>query len=159
MNARLKRMVGHGAIVMIIALVAGFGLVFSLIGGAEVFPGVILQFDVPSDPAGWARTHAGGLMNGMMVLLFVPLLAAMQLPDRMEFQLYWMLVGTGYANTLFYWGGMLSPTRSVTFGDSPLGATNIFGVIGALPAFIFAFILIYAMVILARHAFREAAES
>ena len=156
MTARLRSMVGPRAVVMAIPLVGGFGLVFSLIGGAEVFPGVFLEFELPSDPRGWARTHAGGLMNGLMVLLFAVLLHVMQLPDRTEFQLSWMLIGAGYANTLFYWAGMLAPTRSVTFGDSPLGETSFFGVLGALPAFIFAFITIYAMVVLARHAFRSA---
>ena len=39
MDRRQRRMVGHGAIVIFIALVAGFGLATSLVGGLEIFPG------------------------------------------------------------------------------------------------------------------------
>ena len=153
MNMCLRKMVGHGAILMLIALFAGFGLAMSLIGGFEVLPGWIIAFELPSDPRGWARTHTGGLMNGLMVFVFALLFHVMKLEERTEANLSWMLIGAAYANTIFYWAGMFSPSRAVTFGDNRLGETNWIGALGLLPAFIFAFVSIVAMIILARRAF------
>lgn len=153
MDNTTRRMVGHGAVVLFIGLLAGFGLLISLIGGFEVFPGTIVGFEIPGDSSAWARTHLGGIMNGMLVILFALFIHAAQLPTRQAKQLFWMLVGTGYANTAFYWGGLLSPSRALTLGDNRLGETNIFGVLGLLPAVVFAFVLMIAMVIVARWAF------
>ena len=158
MNSRARKMVGHGAIVLFIGLAAGFGLVMSLIGGFEVFPGSIVNFDIPGDSRAWARAHLGGITNGMLVILFGLFVHAAQLPARPAGQLYWMLVGTGYANTAFYWGGLLSPSRALTVGDNRLGESNIFGILGFLPAFVFAVVLMIAMVIVARWAFSKQGE-
>lgn len=158
MDERTRRMVGHGAIVIFIGLAAGFGLLISLIGGFEVFPGTILDFDIPGDTRAWARTHIGGLMNGMLVIIFALFIHAARLPARQAGQLFWMLVGTGYANTAFYWGGLFSPSRALTLGDNRLGETSIAGILGFLPALVFAAVLMIAMVIVARWAFtRESA--
>lgn len=156
MDQRQRKMVGHGAIMMVFGLLAGFGLVMSLIGGFEIFPGYIVEFELPADSRAWARAHTGGLMNGLLVFVGAILIFAMKIPARLAGQLYWMLVGAGYANTLFYWGALFAPSRALTFGDNRLGESNLAGIIGLLPALIFAFITIIAMVMLARHAFRGA---
>jgi hypothetical protein len=156
MNERERRMVGHGAVVTLLGLAAGFGLVMSLIGGFEIVPGVILDFEIFGNPRSWARTHAGGLMNGLLVFVGALLSHAMQLPERAAAKVYWMLVGAGYANTIFYWGGMLAPSRALTFGDNRLGETSIAGVIGFFPALVFAVITMWAMFIIAQHGFAKA---
>lgn len=155
MDQRQRRMFGHGAIVMIFGLVAGFGLTMSLIGGFEIFPGTIVQFDLPGDDRAWARTHVGGLMNGLLVMVGALVMWGLQIPERSARHLYWMLIGTGYANTIFYWAGMLAPNRAVSFGDNPLGPANLASVVGLLPAFVFAFVAIAAMVMIAVHAFAK----
>ncbi len=157
MNERQRRMVGHGAILMVFGLLAGFGLVMSLVGGFEIFPGMMLEFELPSDSSGWARTHAGGILNGIMVFAVALVLWGIRLPDASEARVTWMVVGAGYANTLFYWGGMLADNRALTFGDNRFGETSLMGVIGLFPALVFAFITIIAMIIIARHAFGGAA--
>ncbi|MEC9408534.1 MAG: styrene-oxide isomerase StyC [Abyssibacter sp.] len=153
MDTRVQQMIGHGAIVMLIGLIAGFGLVMSLIGGFEVFPGTILRFEIPGESDAWARAHLGGLTNGMLVILFALFIHAAQLPDRQAGQLRWMLVATGYGNTAFYWGGLLSPNRALTLGDNRLGESNLFSVLGLVPALVVAFVLIAATVIVIRWAF------
>ena len=150
-------MIGHGAIVMLFGLAAGFGLAMSLVGGFEVFPGTILHFELPGDSRAWARTHIGGLMNGLLVMVGALVIHAMQMSDQTNRHLAWMLVGTGYANTIFYWFGLLAANRALTFGDNRHGETDLFGVIGLLPAFVFAFVTMIAMVIIARHAFAKPA--
>ncbi len=155
MDQRQRKMVGHGAIVMIFGLVAGFGLLMSLIGGFEILPGTIIEFELPGDSRAWARTHAGGLMNGMLVIAGALVIWAMKLPEHTAKHLYWMLVGTGYANTIFYWAGMFAPGRALTFGDNRLGETSVAGILGLVPAFVFAFVAIAAMLMIASHAFRS----
>lgn len=157
MDKRQRRMVGHGAVITLLGLLAGFGLLISLIGGFEVLPGTIVEFSIPSDNAAWARTHSGGIMNGMLVMVGALVCWGLQLPERTAFHLYWMLVGTGYANTVFYWGGLLSANRALTFGDNRFGETSLAGVIGITPALLFAFVTIIAMLMISRHAFRDQA--
>jgi hypothetical protein len=155
MDNQQRRMIAHGAIVILIGLAAGFGLVISLIGGFEVFPGTIVEFKFPGDPSAWARTHVGGMLNGMLVITGALVISAMGLPQKTATRLFWMLVGTGYANTLFYWGALFAPSHAVTFGDNRLGHTNLAGILGFGPALVFAFITMIAMVTLIRHGFRR----
>jgi hypothetical protein len=155
MKKQQRRMIGHGAIVILIALIAGLGLVISLIGGFEVFPGTIISFDFPGEPSKWARTHVGGILNGILVIVGALVVHAMALPEKTASRLYWMLVGTGYANTAFYWGGLFAPSRALTFGDNRLGHSNLAGILGLVPALVFMFITIAAMVIVIRHGFSE----
>ena len=155
MKTQQRRMVAHGAIVILIALASGFGLVMSLIGGFEIVPGTILQFEIPGDPGAWARAHAGGILNGLLVIAGALVTHAMALPQRTASRLCWMLVGTGYANTVFYWGALFAPSRALTFGDNRLGETNLAGILGFAPALVFAIVTMIAMVMLIRHGFSD----
>lgn len=155
MQRQQRRMIAHGAVVIFIALLAGFGLLMALIGGFEVFPGTIIQFEIPGDTRAWARTHIGGITNGLLVMAGAFATYTMGLPSKAATQLYWMLVGTGYANTAFYWGGLFAPSRALTLGDNRLGETNLAGILGFAPALVFAFVTMVAMVILIRHGFSD----
>lgn len=155
MTERQRRMLGHGAVVTFLGLLFGFGLLVSLLGGFEVLPGNIVEFEIPGDSGAWARAHAGGIMNGLLVTAGALTLWALQLPERTCFHLYWMLVGTGYANTLFYLGGLLASNRALSFGDNRFGETGVAAIIGVAPAFLFAFITCVAMLIVANHAFNS----
>ncbi len=157
MRTQQRRMIGHGALVILIALAAGFGLVMSLIGGFEVFPGTIIEFEFPGDTGAWARAHTGGILNGLLVIAGALTIHAMALADKTASRLTWMLIGTGYANTAFYWGALFAPNHAVTFGDNRLGETNVAAVLGVTPALVFAFITMIAMVILIRSAFSKTA--
>ena len=155
MNPRTKNMIGHSAIVIFIALLAGWGLAMSLIGGFEIFPGNILFFEIPGDSSAWARAHTGGLLNGLLVLAFAWVVSTLDLAERKSFHIWWMIVGTAYANTIFYWAGILAPNRAITAGSNRLGEASLAGVIGFLPAAVFALVLMVAMVIIARAAFSK----
>lgn len=153
MHQRYRHMIGHGAIVILIALIGGFGLASSLIGGFEFIPGRIVQFDLFGNPEAWARAHVGGLLNGLFVIGVALSAHALQVTARAGKHLAWMLVGTGYGNTVFYWGALFAPNRALTFADNVHGPANVASYIGLLPAFIFAFVAMVAMVVLARCAF------
>ena len=155
MSSRIKNMIGHSAIVIFIALLAGWGLAMSLIGGVEIFPGNILFFEIPGDSSAWARAHTGGLLNGLLVLAIAWVLSTLDLNERKGFHICWMIVGTAYANTIFYWAGILAPNRAITAGSNRLGDASLAGVIGFLPAAVFAIVLMVAMVMIARAAFSK----
>jgi len=155
LNPKSKNMIGHSAIVIFIALLAGWGLAMSLIGGFEIFPGNILFFEIPGDSSAWARAHTGGLLNGLLVLAFAWVVSALDLAESKSFHIWWMIVGTAYANTIFYWAGILAPNRAITAGSNRLGEASLAGVIGFLPAAVFALVLMVAMVIIAGAAFSK----
>lgn len=155
MQQQQRKMIAHGAIVIFIGLACGFGLVMSLIGGFEILPTVIIPFEMFGDTSAWARAHVGGILNGIFVISVALLTHAMALPSKAATQLYWMLVGTGYANTVFYWGALFAPSRALTFGDNRLGETNIAGILGFGPALVFAIVAMIAMVIIIREGFSD----
>jgi hypothetical protein len=64
-----------------------------------------------------------------------------------------MLIGTGYANTVFYWAALLAPNRALTFADNVHGPSNLWAIVGLLPALVFAVIALIAVGILMRAAF------
>ena len=63
--------------------------------------------------------------------------------------------GTAYANTIFYWAGILAPNRAITAWSNRLGEASLAGIIGFLPAAVFALVLMAAMIIVARAAFSK----
>ena len=53
---RLQRlMIGHGLLILFMALIAGLGLWICLVGGFEFIPGTVVSFPIPGTPDGWAK--------------------------------------------------------------------------------------------------------
>src|SRR5690349_8644782 len=102
-SALQKRMIGQGAAVMLVGMSAGIGLLISLLGGIELIPGSIIEFGIPGSADAWVRAHIGGMMNGILIFIVALLISPLGFAEAGAKRLYWMLVGTGWANTLFYW--------------------------------------------------------
>jgi hypothetical protein len=151
-----KRMIAQGAAVLFVGMLAGFGLVMSLIGGIELIPGSIIEFTIPGDSSAWARTHVGGMMNGILILLVAVVMAGIGCSEALSAKLFWMLVGTGWANTVFYWAAFFAPNRALTFADNKYGESNLAAIIGLAPALLFAVISLIAVFLLMRQAFTAA---
>ena len=77
------------------------------------------------------------------------------LNEKNSFHIWWMIVGTAYGNTVFYWAGILAPNRALSAGANRMGEASLAGVVGYLPALVFALVVMVAMVIVARAAFSE----
>lgn len=143
MEAYQKQLTGHALILLIIGLLAGFMLAFSLIGGLELLPSVFIGIPVFGTTEGWVRAHSGGIMNGLMLIAFAFILPHCGLAGaRIRFYAKGIIFA-GWANTVFYWTGNASGSRSLSFGDNVLGTSNIFGVIGYTLAVIAALLTIY----------------
>lgn len=147
-------MIAHGMLILLIGLFAGIGLLISRVGGLEVWPGRIVGIHVPGSPDAWVRLHLGQFLNAFLITLVALVLPLLEFSRQGEKRICWMLVGTGWANTIFYVAALFAPNRALTIGDNRLGHGNLASVIGLLPALVFAFVSIVAVAALARQALR-----
>lgn len=147
------RMIGHGALIMLVAFVAGVGLLISLLGGLELVPGSIMPIDLFGPTDAWVRAHLGGMLNAIMVIVVALLLPVVGFAEGAARRLGFMVAGTAWANTLFYWAALIAPNRALTFGDNRFGESNWAAVIGLAPALVFTVVIIVAFAMIAAKAF------
>lgn len=153
-----RKMIGHAALILLVAFAAGVGLLVSLLGGLELIPGHVIPLAIAGETATWVRAHVGGLLNALLILAVAATLPALGFELRSAARIGWMLIGTGWANTLFYWAALFATNRALTFGPNRFGEANWASVIGLAPALIFVFISIVAAILIARQAFGASAK-
>ncbi len=126
-------MIGNGLLVILVAMLAGFMLMFNLIGGIEIWPGKIIPLHIYGTSEGWVRAHSGGAMNGLLVVVVALALPKLNLTQRLQAWTAWGFVYIAWSFTVFYWLGNASGNRALTMGDSQLGKADLIGLIGFLP--------------------------
>ena len=124
----------NGFIVILVSMLAGFMLMFTLLGGLEVWPGNIVAIPTYGTAEGWVRAHTGGAMNGLLVLAVGLSLPKMALSTGIQKLTAYGFIYVAWSFTVFYWFGNAAGNRALTFGDNPLGQSDWYGVIGFLPA-------------------------
>ena len=134
METLQRQMIGHALLVMVAALLAGFMLGFGLIGGLEVLPGTIVSMPYYGSVDGWIRAHVGGLTNGLMVIAIALSFPFIPISQRMQRITAYGLIFVAWANTVFYWLGNAAANRALSIGDNPLGQSDVFGIVGFVPA-------------------------
>ena len=154
-----KRMAGHGILMIFCTLLFGVGLWMNLVGGFEVIPGYILQFQVPGTPEGWARAHVGPALNGMMVIAVAFVLPGLSFAEKTARVLGWIIVADGWSNVGFYLFSNFSPNRGLTFGANKFGAGDIFSFLALAPAYLFGVLALGALFMIGRQALKNAAEA
>ncbi|WP_171210246.1 MULTISPECIES: hypothetical protein [unclassified Ruegeria] len=143
-----NRLIKHGILVMIIGLICGFGLTFSILGQISLSPiPLVIDYQMPGTTAAWARMHTGCLMNGIMLLAVAALYPRFVLTTRQEAGISKGLVFVAWANVLFYIFGAFSPNRGLALSETPAGGANWASFIAYIPAVIAAVLL---LIILAR---------
>ena len=140
-----KIMIGNGLLVILAAMLSGFMLGFGLIGGLELYPGKIVEMPYYGSAEGWARAHSGGLTNGLMIIGVALALPLIPLTDLMRKITAYGFIYIGWANTAFYWFGNAAESRALSFGDNPLGASNMLGAIGFGLALLGALLIIWLL--------------
>jgi hypothetical protein len=155
-TALQKKMIGHGALVLFVGMLAGIGLLVSLLGGIELIPGHIISLSIPGDTGAWVRAHIGGMLNGILIMVVATLISGLGFAEAAAKRLSWMLVGTGWANTLFYWAALFAPNRAISFADNKWGPSNLASIIGLAPALLFAIIALIAIFMVMKQAFSSA---
>ncbi len=151
---RLQRiMIGNGLLVVLVAMLAGFMLMFSLIGGIEVWPGKILALEIYGTSDGWVRAHSGGTMNGILVIVVALALPRLRLTPLMQSITAWGFVYIAWSFTVFYWLGNASGNRALTMGDSQLGESDLVGIVGFLPGVPSVFLVVFLLAVAAKGVF------
>lgn len=139
----LNLLLKHGLIIMIIGLVAGFGLTFSILGQISLSPiPFVIDYQMPGTTEAWARMHTGCLINGLMLILFALALPKFPLRTRTAQRIALGFILVGWSNTLFYIFGAFSPNRGLALSETPAGAANWASFIAYIPAVIAAVLLI-----------------
>lgn len=83
LGAIRTRLVGQGALVLLVGFVFGFGYLFFLIGRIELWPipGAIPQ-QLPGTIKAWRMAHLEGIMNGVFLWLFAGILPLVPVSTR-----------------------------------------------------------------------------
>jgi hypothetical protein len=78
-----RLLVGHGALVLLVAFVIGFGFLFFLIGEVRLWPipGVI-DYQLPGTYDAWRMAHMEGITNGFGLWLLAAVLPLLNLSAR-----------------------------------------------------------------------------
>jgi len=152
LNRHQRLLVQHGLVVLLIGLVGGFFLLFSVLGQISLSP-LPLAFDyvIPGDAAQWRAVHVGNIMNGLMAIIFALLIPALTLSETTVRRIAIGLVCTIWGNALFYIFGILTPNRGLSLGDNPVGEANWAAPIAFAPAFIVAFVLMVIVIVMLRN--------
>lgn len=146
------RMIGHAAVIMLVAFLAGGGLLASLLGGLELVPGTISPIEIFGQTDAWVRAHVGGMLNAIMIMVVALALPVLRFTEGGAGRIAVLLVGTGWANTLFYWAALLAPNRALSFGDNRYGEANWVAWLGLAPALVFTVLIFIAFALIARQA-------
>ncbi len=126
-------MLGHGLLVMLASMFAGFMLMFNLLGGVEIWPGNIIEIPMYGTESGWVRAHTGGALNGVLVIIVALALPKLKLGEFAQKFTAYGLIYCAWTFTLFYWLGNASSNRGLSIGASALGEPDLIGLIAFLP--------------------------
>ena len=137
----------NGLLVILVASVAGFMLIFQLVGGFEIWPGHIISIPVYGTSEGWVRAHTGGYLNGVLVMIVGLSLPYLRMSVTRSKIVAYGFCYCAWSFTLFYWIGNAVANRALTLGDNPLGENSILSIIGFLPAAPSVFLVVILLVI------------
>jgi len=140
--------------VLLIGLLAGIMLIFSLLGAVTIWPLPVFEVEIPGTTRGWQAAHVGGILNGVMIAGVALLMKHLQLRDAQAFWVGYGMIITGWANTIFYWFGNFSDNRGLSVGETPFGQGDIAGAIAFLGGGLGMIFTFAAVAILAAAAFR-----
>lgn len=143
-----KKWFGHGVLMMLVTLLGGVGYWMFIVGGFEIIPGYIIEFQLPGSEHGWKQLHSAPALNGLMVIGVALVLPALDFKPATARLLGWLIVADGWANCLFYFAGNFSPNRALAYSETHLGPADIWSWIGLGPAAIFGAIAIVVMAII-----------
>ena len=145
----------NGLLVILVASLSGFMLLFQLVGGFEVWPGHIIEIPVYGASEGWVRAHTGGLLNGVLVMLVGLSLPHLRLTETKHKIMAYGFCYCAWSFTVFYWIGNAVGNRALTFGDNPLGENSLLSIVGFLPGAPSVFIVVILLVIAANALLRK----
>lgn len=151
-----RKVIGHGMLVLLVGLIAGVLLTFSLLEAVALWPLPTWEVPIPGSTRGWVAAHVGGILNGVMMAGLALLMGKLGLTGSRAYWTGWGLIIIGWGNTLFYWAANFSANRGLSPAGTNLGEGGVWATlayIGGVVGMVFAFIVV---IILARAAFDAA---
>ena len=111
MEPRLRaRLVFHGAVVVMLGLLAGFPHAFVLTG------------QIAGEERAWRMAHLEGLLNGMLMMGGAAVADSVVLSPRQWTWLFWSLVAAGYGNVVASVLGASFGVRGLALAGPPANA-------------------------------------
>jgi styrene-oxide isomerase len=161
MKRHQSLMIGHGALVLLIGLLMGFGFIFSLIGEINLWPiPGHWQFTMPGNERAWHAAHTGNILNGVMAMAAGLCLPFARLKEGAEKFVAWSFVIAIWGNVGFYVFAALGATgRGLTFGENKFGGGDVLSILNFLVGYPGAILLPIAVFVLARGALGAAREA
>lgn len=151
---RLQRiMIGNGMLVVLVSMLSGFMLMFTLLGGIEIWPGKIIEIPLYGSSEGWVRAHTGGALNGVLVIIVALSMPMLNLTPFMQKFTAYGFIYVAWSFTVFYWLGNASSNRALSLGASPLGEPDTIGLIGFLPGVPSVFLVVFLLAVAAKGIF------
>ena len=150
------KVMGHGMLVLLIGLLSGIGLIFSLLDAVTLWPLPAWDVSIPGSTRGWQAAHVGGILNGVMIAGVAVLMTKLSLTGKRALWVGWGMIITGWANTVFYWAGNFSANRGLSMTETPYGTGDIWGALAFLGGGAGMVFTIAAVIILALGAFEKA---
>ncbi len=144
--------IGHGMVVLLIGLLSGVMLIFSLLDSVTLWPLPAWDVAIPGSTRGWQAAHVGGILNGVMIGGVALLMSKLEVVGKRAFWIGWGMIITGWANTLFYWAGNFASNRGLSVGATPYGEGDIAGALAFLgggAGMVFTFIAVYLLAVTA----------
>lgn len=150
-----RTMVAHSLLIMLSTLIVGLALWASLLGGFEVYPGYVVNFELPGTAEGWARAHRGIPMNSLMVLGFALIINRLGLSEAKKTQYGWVMILTGWANTIFYVASNVAENRGLSFGANKFGSGDFYSFLALAPAYLFGILSMIVLFVVAIRLFKK----
>lgn len=148
--------IANGMVVLLIGLLAGVMLIFSLLDAVTLWPLPVWEVDMPGSTRGWQAAHVGGILNGVMLGGSALIMLKLALVDKRALWVGWGMIITGWANTLFYWAGNFAQNRGLSVAETPYGEGDIAGALAFLGGGAGMVFTTIAVFILAKAAFERA---
>ena len=145
----------HGMLVLLIGLLAGIMLIFSLLEAVTLWPLPAWEVAIPGSTRGWQAAHVGGILNGVMIGVAALLVHHLGITGSRANWIGWGMIITGWANTIFYWAGNLSQNRGLSVGTTPFGEGDLAGALAFLGGGFGMLFTIIAVILLALSAYER----
>jgi len=136
----------HGSLSILLGLISGVILIFSVLHEVAVWPGVSFPFSLPGDVSTWRGAHAGALLNGVMCLLLVFLVGRLTSDEKVIGRISYALILMVWGNGIFYIARAWGATRGLALESEKYGAGNVFDIVSMLAASIAMLTTFYAVI-------------
>jgi hypothetical protein len=143
-NERQQRLlIGHGGIVFLLGMAAGFPFAFEILGRVELWPVPgSLELQMPGDVRGWRMAHLEGVLNGLLLVAVGSAGARLRLPSRSAAWATGGLLVTAWGNIVASWIAPLTGTRGLSFGGASWNSVVFLLFMAAVVGVILAMVLV-----------------